>query len=86
MSRQGVQTPRYSVKIRERMTRDEAVAYVLDVLMGRKPPFKPREYADGPSQILSDAMCVSQESIKNYACRGRKTLRRFENKLYLDCK
>jgi len=61
-------------KIVKRLSRDEAVRYVLDALMGKDLPFQPDQYHGGAAQILSDAMCVSEPSVRNYATRGRKTL------------
>lgn len=57
-----------------RLTRNEAVAYALGAIIGDPPPFLPSEYPGGCAQILADAMCVSPESIRNYAAIGRRTL------------
>lgn len=68
-------------KIVKRLSRDEAVAYLLDVLSGNEVPFAPEEYTGGATQIVSDAICVGYASVKNYACRGRKTLPEHQRKL-----
>lgn len=65
-------------RITSRLTRDEAVAYIADMLMGRDLPFAPDDYPGGSSQILADAVCVGPESIRNYASRGRSGLSRFK--------
>ena len=60
--------------ITTRLSRDEAVAYIADLLLCRTPPFHPDDYLGGGYQILSDAMCVGKEAVENYACKGRRTL------------
>jgi hypothetical protein len=70
----GTQHATKQKRITSRLTRDEAIAYLADMLMGRELPFTPDDYPGGPSQILSDAVCISPESIRNYSSRGRRAL------------
>ena len=79
--KRGQQYKDRAPKIAKWLSRDEATAYLLDRLMDYTLPFHPTEYPGGASQILSDAMCVGEASVRNYACKGRKTLPDFGRKL-----
>lgn len=73
-AKRGVQHATTPKRITTRLTRNEAVAYLADMLVGFPLPFKPTDYPGGAGEILADALCVSPESVRNYATLGRKTL------------
>ena len=58
----------------KRLTRDEAAAVIMNALVDRPMPFP---YKGGWGQILSDFACISPNTIRNMATKGRRS---FEKK------